>query len=364
MAAVLIVSPNPGSSSAGGVERFCHLLASALRADGHDVRIAGPTRSTGRWATRFGLAALLESSSIPTSVGEWTPDILITNGLLGGIRRPRHVRVVHVFHGTMVGHVLNVGRAEPLRQRLRQGIGGGLAEAAAARRTLNVAVSESAAREARTFYRSRVHRVIANGVDTSTFKRRPQNDARRALGLPDDRSLALFVGRAEPGKGPEIALESCRRAGFELLVAGPRSIRGARNLGVFQPEALPVLYSACDCVVFPTRYEACSFVVLEALACAIPLVTTPVGWIPTLLRHVPSYSTLVAPADAMEFAHVLKRLRSDPPCEAVDAAHDWVHVNCSLERFGGEWRRLVAAVLEGRQATLDSGIEIVVEAAR
>jgi glycosyltransferase involved in cell wall biosynthesis len=364
MAGVLIVSPNPGSRSAGGVERFCHLLATVLRADGHDVRLAGPTRSTGRWASRLGLSALLESRSIPTSVGEWEPDVLISNGLLGGIRHPREVSVIHVFHGTMVGHVLNVGRAEPLRQRLRQGVGGGLAEALAARGALNVAVSESAAREAWTFYRSRVDRVIPNGVDTWTFKRRPRNEARRALGLPDERRLALFVGRAEPGKGPEIALESCRRAGFELLVAGPRSICGARNLGVFQPEALPVLYSAADCVVFPTRYEACSFVVLEALACGVPLVTTPVGWIPTLLRNVPSYSTLVARADAVEFAHVLKRLRTDPSREAVDAAHDWVRGNCSLEQFGGQWRRLVAAVLEGRPATLDSGIEMVAEAAR
>jgi glycosyltransferase involved in cell wall biosynthesis len=343
MARVLIISPDPLSAS-GGVERFCTLLASVLQAAGHDVRVAGPLHHAGRLPMRFGLAPLVESFSIPTRFHGWKPDILVTNGFLGG-RRRRGLRTIHVFHGTMVGNGLRVGSGELLRQRLRSVVGGGIAEALAARSAVNIAVSESAAREARRFYRADVARIIPNGIDTSVFRPRSRPEARRELGLEHGGRLALFVGRAEPRKAPEVALESCRRAGFDLLVAGPRPLAGARHFGVVEPERLATLYSACDCVVFPTRYEACSYVVLEALASGVPLVTTEVGWMKTLLRHVPEYRVLVARPTPGDFARVLDCLDDPAVPAAVDTAYDWVHEHNSIEAFSNGWRALLGAVL-------------------
>jgi glycosyltransferase involved in cell wall biosynthesis len=344
MARVLIISPDLAADS-GGVERFCALLASALRYAGHEVRFAGPARRTGRWAMRFALKPLIESSSVPVRLGDWEPDLIVTNGFLGGLSR-RGARVVHVFHGTMAGNALNVGRGEVLRARLRTALGGGLAEMLASRGSVNVAVSDSAADEARRFYRCRVDRVIPNGVDTSLFQKGSRSMARDELGLEQEAQLALFVGRAEPGKAPEVALESCQRAGFELLVAGPRPIPGARHLGVVDSERLAMLYSACDCVVFPTRYEACSYVVLEALASRVPLVTTEVGWMRTFLACVPEYRVLVARPAPAEFARVLGRLDDPAVPAAVDAAYDWVRQHNSIEDFSKQWCALLGAVLE------------------
>jgi glycosyltransferase involved in cell wall biosynthesis len=352
MARVLIISPDPLSAS-GGVERFCTLLASVLLAAGHDVRVAGPLHRAGRWPMRFGLTPLVESFSIPTGSDDWAPDILVTNGFLGGGRRAG-VRVIHVFHGTMVGSALGVGRGEIFRQRLRAGVGGGIAEALAARGAVNIAVSESAAREARRFYRAAVARIIANGVDTSLFRPRARSEVRHRLSLDLNARVALFVGRAEPGKAPEVALESCRRAGFELLVAGPRPISGARHLGVVEPERLAMLYSACDCVVFPSRYEACSYVVLEALASRVPLVTTEVGWMKTFLRYVPEYRVLVARPTPDDFARVLDCLDDPAVPAAVETAYEWVRDHNSLEVFSSNWRRLIDVALGASQNRSDA----------
>jgi glycosyltransferase involved in cell wall biosynthesis len=343
MARVLIISPDV-AANAGGVERFCALLAGALRHAGHEVRLASPGRRTGRWAMRFALKSLIESCSVPVRLGGWEPDLMVTNGFLGGLSR-RGVRVVHVFHGTMVGNALAVGRDELLRSRLRAAIGGGIAEALAARGAVNVAVSESAAREAWRYYGVRVDHVIPNGVDTAVFRRVPRADARGRLGFAPDARLALFVGRAEPGKGPLVAAETCRRAGFDLLVAGDRPIDGARHLGLIEPSELSLLYSACNCVLSPTRYEGCSYVILEALVSGVPVVTTEVGWTRTLLANVPEYGALVAPPDPGRLAAILGRLGDERIPAAVDAASDFVRAHNSLDSFGAQWLELLSSVL-------------------
>ena len=38
-----------------------------------------------------------------------------------------------------------------------------------------------------------------------------------------------------------------------------------------------LIYPACDCLVHPSFYDACSLVVLEALASGIPVITTKVN---------------------------------------------------------------------------------------
>jgi glycosyltransferase involved in cell wall biosynthesis len=346
MPRVLVISPDPGSWS-GGVERFCYLLSAVLGEGGHEVRLAGPNRRTGRWSMRLGTKSLAESASVPTSLPGWQPDVLVTNGFLGGLVRPRSTPVIHVFHGTMIGHALRAGSGEVLRQRIRAGLGGGLAEAVSSVGAVNVAVSESAAREAHIYYRARIERVIPNCVDTTCFCPVPLSEARRTFRLDESGRYALFVGNAEPRKGWNVALEACRQAGFELLAAGPKPIAGAHNFGVVAPDRLPQLYGAADCVVLPTRYEACSYVVLEALACGVPLVTTEVGWIPTLLAHVPRYRALIAAPRPEAFAAVLGRLQDDTIATAVTEARDYVLAHSSIASFADEWGDLVADVARG-----------------
>ncbi|HUN77935.1 MAG TPA: glycosyltransferase family 4 protein [Solirubrobacteraceae bacterium] len=341
-----IVSPDPGNN-AGGVERVCLQLSQALERRGWEVEIVGPTRTPGRWRSRLGLgyAALSRSATASTRAGG-DLDLIVTNGFLG-VGCPRRTPRIHVYHGTMVGNVRAQRGSLPARERLRRTVGAGLTEALAGRGGARVVcVSEPVAEEVRRLYRLDTDAVIPNGVDVETFAPRPLAAARARLGLPEGGRFALFVGSLEHRKGSDVLLEGAAGAGYELLVAGRSGAPGARHLGVLEPAALADAYAASDCVLFPTRYEGCSLVVLEALACGRPLLSTPVGWMGTLLRAVPSYAELCVEPTVEGVGAGLRRLGRLDSAAACRAAREFVCSHNSLPVWAERWQALVGELLD------------------
>jgi len=139
--------------------------------------------------------------------------------------------------------------------------------------------------------------VIPCGVDTDLFRPLDRREARRLLGLPLERPIALFVGRLEPVKGLDTLLRALSQLPSSVLLlvvggdegdnAGRQCLRElARNLGVegqvaFRPavphEMLPLWYNAADVCVIPSHYESFGMVALEAMACGVPVVASRVG---------------------------------------------------------------------------------------
>ncbi len=130
--------------------------------------------------------------------------------------------------------------------------------------------------------------VAENGVDTKRFRPRPDLRAatRQRLGLPPGAPVALFVGGDWELKRPGLAVAALQRAeGWHLLVVGPGDGAGlqrqALELGVAdrlrvlgrQADPLPY-YAAADIFTHPSRSEACSLALLEALACGLGVITT------------------------------------------------------------------------------------------
>ena len=336
-----LLSPNPGSSS-GGVERFCALLAELLATRGWQPQIVGPAGHPNRWLARLGAGPLADSRAAGVAARALDPQLVVGNGYLG-VYAPR-VATVQVFHGTLVGHARgSVG--EPWRTRARWTLGGGLAEALATRHATTVAVSELVADELWRYYRHRVSAVIPNGVDTERFAPRDRAAARALLGLSADARIALFVGRLEARKGADDLHAACAGSGWELAVAGGGAPPGARALGVLDQDRLAAAYAAADCVLFPTYYEGCSYVVLEALAAGTPVLTTPTGWVPTLLRAVPGYGALVAEAgDITAFAARLRDWPSDAHAPVVAQASAFVRAGNSLPAWTAAWNGLLDGV--------------------
>ena len=296
-AAILTPSTDP---TAGGVERFSHLIAELLEEQDVSVEFAVPTEAPLS-VRRFGGAFIHASISATRVACRPRPDLLVSNGYLGWPVAP--CKRVHVFHGCMVEYLHRTDSGRVWYDRLRQTLGGGLSEALAGRRARTVAVSSSVATELRSRYRLEVDAVIPNGVDTSTFRPHDKRRARLDLGLDETAPLALFVGRWEHRKQPDVALAACQRSGFDLLVAGSGPVpRGPIPLGVLSPSELALAYAAADCVLAPSLYEACAFVPLEALAVGVPVITTGVGSIPDLVRAVPAYASLVVDPDAEAIA--------------------------------------------------------------
>jgi glycosyltransferase involved in cell wall biosynthesis len=343
MGRAVIVSPNP-ASEAGGVERVCALLAQVLEEDGWEVSVVGPRRTMGRWRFRLALGYLGLSLDATAAAREHDPDLLITNGLLG-FGSSRKTPRIHLFHGTMVADTRAEGRALSRRERLRRTLGGALAEALAGRGATVVSVAHETAREVRRYYGLHTDAVIPNGVDTALFRPQSRQLAREALGLPPDARLCLFVGRMQHRKGAELLAPACREAGYELMTAGAGDGAGDRHLGLLAPQELAGAYAAADCVLYPSRYEACGLVALEALACGVPLLATRVGWMPTFLEAVPGYSLLSVRPEHDDIVARLRLLQHTDTSHLMRTARAWIERHNSLESWGAAWRELIMGVL-------------------
>ncbi|MEA5153899.1 glycosyltransferase [Raineyella sp.] len=202
--------------------------------------------------------------------------------------------------------------------------------------------------------------VIPNGVDTRRF--RPvgpaERDALRArLGLPTDRMLAVFVGHEFDRKGLPLTLAALAdRSGTDLVVVGgtPAMIAAARHraedLGIAdrvhfagrQDDPVPWI-QAGDVFVLASAYEANALVVLEALACGLPVIATRVGFAPDLLD---GHNGLLIDRDAASLAAALRRLEAAPLAPWRDAAR------ATAERWS--WDAVAARYLDLAE-TLRSG---------
>jgi glycosyltransferase involved in cell wall biosynthesis len=335
----LVVSPAVGNT--GGVERTSDLLRRALEARDWRVEILVPAEHPPRWASRTGVSPLWSSRHLMSDAP--SADLMISSSSFG-LWAPEGVPRIHVFHGTLIEHTIRGDLDLPLRERARRAFGSVVAEGGAGRGATRVAVSESAAREVRRWFREDVDEVIPNGVDTDLFRPRDRGEARMRFGLEPDGRYALFVGRTETRKGADLLLPSCTRAGYELLVAGASTLDGGRELGLLSPEETAWAYAAADCVLFPTRYEACSWVVLEALASGTPLVTTRVGWMETFLRELPDYRALCVWPEVDDIAARLESLKGEDHTAVTAAARAWMEQNGSYTVFAERWGTLAERV--------------------
>ncbi|PRY15773.1 glycosyltransferase involved in cell wall biosynthesis [Pontibacter ummariensis] len=153
-----------------------------------------------------------------------------------------------------------------------------------------------------TVFRSFSHSLIPNGIDPYLFKPLDKAFSRQVLGLPKDKKIVLFISEKL----------SVYRKGFDLLLKMVDSFKGHKNLvfcavGTYNSEQqnnvvylnaiqderlIPIVYSACDVFVVPSREDNLPNVMLEALACGTPVVATPVGGIPDAI--IQDYNGILA----------------------------------------------------------------------
>ena len=142
---------------------------------------------------------------------------------------------------------------------------------------------------------------------------------RRRYRLPE--RFVLYVGDFGPRKGLEVLAAACRTAGCALVVAGGhlgrRPPAGAMGLGYVPAADLRALYSAATVFAFPSRYEGFGLPPLEAMACGVPVVASPIPPLVEVLgeaaRLVPASTGGVGPG-----AH--GALRRSPTAHAAMAA--------------------------------------------
>ena len=109
--------------------------------------------------------------------------------------------------------------------------------------------------------------VLPCGVDVERFRPLARKRAREELGLDPQRPYVLFpADAARREKRHDRAQALCEAIGIELL-----------TLGGVAPERVPLWVNAVNAVVVPSEREGFGLAVLEALACGVPVLATPVG---------------------------------------------------------------------------------------
>ncbi|MES2594499.1 MAG: glycosyltransferase [Verrucomicrobiota bacterium] len=178
-----------------------------------------------------------------------------------------------------------------------------------------------------------VHTVY-NGVDTATFYPGDPIIARKALDLPLDGKLLLFVGNFLEVKGLDLLIQATARAAKErqeplrlvMIGSGPlqtelTALATQEGLGEGQviwagrrsPEEVAQFMRAGDAVCLSSQNEGVPNVLLEALASGRPFVSTRVGGISEILGPAPGGGTLVRGRDAGDYAQALLAALASPP---------------------------------------------------
>jgi D-inositol-3-phosphate glycosyltransferase len=174
--------------------------------------------------------------------------------------------------------------------------------------------------------------IIPPAVDHAFFGPGSRAGARRAIGVDTDVPAVLHVGRIQPLKGLDVAVEAFAqldRPALLVVVGGPSGPDGpayreevrrrSAQLGIAdrirwvapQPhEMLASYYRAAEVVLVPSRSESFGLVALEAAACGAPVVATAVGGLHTLVLD--GRTGYLRDRTPEAFAAAARRILADP----------------------------------------------------
>lgn len=289
-------------SGYGGIEALCHWLTEGLVAQGHDVTLV----AAGRDATTARFVRTYETP--PTErLGEALPEVTHAGLAFASLRDLGPFDVVHDH--TLVGPLLAHAWEAPVVVTAHGPVDGELG----------------------TYYSTLPPN--AHLVAISNAQRNNNPDLRWAEtihnGIPvgdypfveDKDDFALFLGRMSPEKAPHLAIEACRAAGIDLVIAAkcnePREHEyyeakmrpllgpGVEYVGEVADQDKKELLGKARCLVFPIQWEEpFGIVMVEAMACGTPVVALPGGSVTEVVAD--GESGFVCP-DLDQLAESIKR---------------------------------------------------------
>jgi UDP-glucose:(heptosyl)LPS alpha-1,3-glucosyltransferase len=172
-------------------------------------------------------------------------------------------------------------------------------------------------------------KVIYNGIDTTKYnidlKERLRGSIRHQLRITDNDIAFLFISYDLKKKGIAPLIEAAAKlkklnfANFKVVVVGERPssllLKRVKRLRLEDtviftgPTRTPEDYYAnCDVLILPTFYDACSLVVIEAMACGLPAITTIYNGAAGIITNEKDGYIISHPPRSAELAEAMKAL--------------------------------------------------------
>jgi len=195
--------------------------------------------------------------------------------------------------------------------------------------------------------------ICPNGIDLEKFKSLDKSSQCEELQLSEEYPLILAVGNLSERKGYKYLLMALPKTletigPARVVIVGEGDYRGYLEMmisklnlepyvslvGFQKEERIPSWLNAADIFVLPSLLEGTPNILLEAMACKLPVVTTDVGGIGNLIKDGIN-GVVISPGSESKLAKALISLLQDPAlCErlAVNAQ------NTLLSQYG-TWKK-------------------------
>ncbi len=327
----------------GGTQRQCWLLARELHRRGHEVVVL--TRG-GKDAPADELREGVAVRRTPALGPGHMQSIMWTLTAAAWLRHQgRRFEVLQCYQLLSPAHIGILGRSGRQAVVVRPACSGPYGDVAEARRLPLTGIRRLLLQRADAFVTLTpaieaelvefglgtvpCHR-IPNGVDLMAFA--PAADAERRalrarLGLPEDRVVCAFVGRLTPQKDPALLLEAWAIGHWpqaHLVLVGDGPLRPRLEASVTSgPTRGQVTFAgatadvasylkAADLLVLPSLAEGMSNVILEAMACGLPIVATDLIGNREVMGGDGQAGRLVPPGDPAALAEAVGMLLRTP----------------------------------------------------
>lgn len=155
--------------------------------------------------------------------------------------------------------------------------------------------------------------VIHHWIDTSRFRERPQEESRRALGLPTKKKLLLNVGTGASNKNLGLLTEIAHSLPQDyclVKIGAPLPVDSGKvlNIPVLGHDAYPLAFNACDAYLHTSSMEGFGWPLIESMGSLLPTVALATEVSEEVLGNA---GTLLPPsASARDWISTVQRLEN------------------------------------------------------
>ena len=207
--------------------------------------------------------------------------------------------------------------------------------------------------------------ILRNAVDISRFKPSKNIEMRQNYKIDDKDILILFIGHLESFKGIFELMDAFKKIRInqdncKLMIVGEgheeqkvKNIVSKLDLdnyiiftGKVSPETIQNFYQMADIFTLPSYTEGLPLVVVEAMACGLPVVVSKVGGIPELVKDGIN-GFLVPPKDRFSLTKKLEilvnneELRQKFGLKALETVDDEFNIEKKVEKMIEIYKELI-----------------------